>query len=75
MQYLRILSSSFGEEDFQRFCVKLNMLHKMGLKFVRLTIKSEGLASLHCCAYFEQFLVRNLILKIFVRYCVIFEVK
>ena len=25
MQYLRILFNSFGEEDFQRFCIKLSM--------------------------------------------------
>ena len=25
MQYLRILFSSFGQEDFQMFCIKLTM--------------------------------------------------
>ena len=38
MQYLRILFYSFGEEDFQRFCIKLSMF-KLFLAIILTIIK------------------------------------
>ena len=29
----------------------------------------------HCCAYFKQYLIRNLVFKVFIRYCVSFELN
>ena len=38
MQYIRILFSSFGEEDFQKFCIMLTMF-KLFLAIVSLIMK------------------------------------
>ena len=50
MQYLRILFNSFGEEDFQRFCIKLSMF-----KLVLATISPIK----QVVPSFEQFLIRH----------------
>ena len=50
MQYLRILFCSLGEEDFQRFCIKLTMF-KLFLSII--------LPIMQVAPPFEQFLIRH----------------